>query len=67
MLPDEQMNPAQIQILCATPVVRRSRCTEQLYGPARDLKSAGVRAQHPDWLEYRVNGELHRLFLHART
>jgi hypothetical protein len=67
MLPDEQPSPEQIQILRAIPGERRLRLAEQLYWSARKLKTAGLRAQHPDWSQERVDAELRRLFANART
>jgi hypothetical protein len=67
MLPDEQPSPEQIQILRAIPGERRLRLAEQLYWSARKLKTAGLRAQHPDWSQERVDAELRHLFANART
>jgi hypothetical protein len=67
MLPDEQPSPEQIQILRAIPGERRLRLAEQLYWSARKLKTAGLRGQHPDWSQERVDAELRRLFANART
>ena len=67
MLPDEQPSPEQIQALRRMPPERRLALAEQLYWSARKLKAAGLRSQHPDWPEERVNAEVRRLFLHART
>jgi hypothetical protein len=36
-----------------------------LYWTARELKSAGLRAQHPDWTEDRVQNEVREIFLYA--
>jgi hypothetical protein len=67
MLPDEQASPEQIKILRAMPGERRLLLTEQLYWSARKMKAAGLRALHPDWPDERVNAEVTRIFLHART
>lgn len=67
MLPDEQMGPEQLRILRAMPGERRLELAEQLYWTARRWKAAGVRAQHPDWPESRVQEEVRRIFLNART
>jgi hypothetical protein len=67
MLPDEQASPKQIEILRAMPGERRLRLAERLYWSARKLKSAGLRAQHPDWSEERLSAEVRRIFLDART
>jgi len=49
------------------PGEERLRLAEQLYWSARKLKRAGLRAQHPDWPEERLNDEVRRIFLHARS
>ena len=67
MLPDEQPSPEQIVALRAMPGERRLRLAEQLYWSARKIKAAGLRSQHPDWPEERVDAEVRRIFLHART
>ncbi len=67
MLPDEQASSQQIKILRAMPGERRLRLAERLYWSARKLKSAGLRAQHPDWPEERLQAEVRRIFLHARS
>ena len=67
MLPDEQPGPEQIEVLRAMSGQERLRTAERLYWSARKMKAAGVRAQHPDWLEVRVDEEVRRIFCHART
>jgi hypothetical protein len=67
MLPDEQASPEQVQILRAMTGERRLRLAEQLYWSARKMKLAGLRAQHSDWPAERLNAEVRRIFLHARS
>jgi hypothetical protein len=67
MLPDEQASPKQIELLRAMSGEQRLRLAERLYWSARKMKRAGLRAQHPDWPEDRLEAELRRIFLHART
>jgi hypothetical protein len=67
MLSDEQSSPEQIAVMRAMPGERRLRLAEQLYWSARKLKAAGLRHQHSDWAEDRVNAEVTRIFLNART
>ena len=67
MLPDEQASLKQIEILRAMPGARRLRLAERLYWSARKLKIAGLRAQHPNWPEDRLQAEAVRIFRHART
>ena len=66
MLADEQATPEQIEILRAMPGERRLRLAEGLYWSARNIKMAGLRAQHMDWSEERLKSEVRRIFLHAR-
>jgi hypothetical protein len=67
MLPDERTSPEQIAALRALSGVQRLRLAEQFYWTARKMKAAGLRSQHPDWPEERLNDELRRIFTHART
>ena len=67
MLPDEQAPPEQIEALRAMSGEKRLRLAEQLYWSARKIKAAGLRYQHPDWPEERINSEVTRIFLNARS
>ena len=67
MLPDEQPGSEQIQALRAMSGQERLRVAERLYWSARQMKAAGLRAQHPDWPEARVEAGVRRLFAHARS
>jgi hypothetical protein len=67
MLTDEQASLKQIEILRAMPGARRLRLAERLYWSARKWKIAGLRAQHPDWAQERLDAEARLIFLHART
>ena len=67
MLADEQTSSEQFAILRAMPGERRLQLAEMLYWSARKLKAAGVHSRHPDWPEEKVNAEVNRIFLHART
>jgi len=44
MLPDEQPNPEQVEILRATPGEQRLRLAERLYWSVRKIKAAGLRS-----------------------
>ncbi len=39
----------------------------RLYYSARDLKAAGLRAQHPDWTEDQIEAKVREIFLYAQT
>jgi hypothetical protein len=67
MLADEQTSPEQIIALRAITGARRLRLAERLYWSARKMKAAGLRHQHPDWPEQRLNDEVRQIFSHART
>ena len=67
MLTDEHSSPEQVAALRAMTGQRRLRLAEQLYWSARRLKAAGLRSQHPDWPEQRLNDEARLIFRHART
>ncbi|MCF6269704.1 MAG: hypothetical protein L3J41_08340 [Melioribacteraceae bacterium] len=39
----------------------------QLYHSAKELKRAALKQFHPDWDDEKINEEVRRVFLHART
>lgn len=67
MLTDEQTSPEQIAAWRAMTGRRRWRLAERLYWSARKMKTAGLRSQHPDWPEARLNDAVRQIFSHART
>ena len=67
MLPDEQPGSDQIAALRAMAGQERLKVAERLYWSARKMKAAGVRAQHPDWPEAKVEAEVRRIFINARS
>lgn len=67
MLSDEQTSPEQIAALRAMTGSRRWHLAEQLYWSARKIKAAGLRNQHPDWSEARLNDAVRQIFSNART
>jgi hypothetical protein len=66
MLADEQSSPEQITAFRAMTGAQRLRLAECLYWSARKMKAAGLRHQHPDWPEQRLNDDVRRVFSHAR-
>jgi hypothetical protein len=64
-LADEQPSPEQITIYRSMTGQRRLEIAEQLFWTARELKTAGLRFQHPEWTEEKVLAEVNRIFLHA--
>ena len=67
MLTDEQTSPEQISSWRAMTGARRLRLAERLYWSARKMKAAGLRSQHPDWSEERLNDALRQILSHVRT
>jgi len=39
----------------------------QLYYSAWELKKAAIKSKHPDWKENRIEDEVKKIFLYART
>lgn len=39
----------------------------RLNASARKLKAAGLRSQHPDWSEKKIQDEVRKVFLYAAT
>ena len=64
--PDDDPSPEQIAIYRRMPGAQRLKLAEQMFWFARDLKTAGVRHQHPEWTEEQVRTEVNRIFLNAR-
>jgi hypothetical protein len=67
MTADEQTSPEQIVAWRAMSGTRRLRLAEQLYWSARKMKIAGLRSQHPDWPEERLQDAVREIFSHAGT
>jgi hypothetical protein len=64
-LPDDAPDPEQMRLFSAVTPNERWAVARSLYRTARDVKRAGVRAEHPDWSEEQVLGEVRRQFLRA--
>ena len=61
------MHPEQLRIYRTMKPERKLRIAQALYYSARELKSAGLRMQHPDWNEKTVQDKTREIFLYART
>ncbi len=61
------MMDVQNQILARMSPEKKLEVAMQLYYSARELKAAGVRADHPDWDEKRVQQAVREAFLYARS
>jgi hypothetical protein len=67
VLPDEQTSPEQFAIFRRMTPERRWQAAHRLYWTRRRHKAAFLTHQHPDWTEEKVQGEVRRIFSHART
>jgi len=61
------MHPEQKRILQAMTPEQKLRVALRLYHSVRQLKAAGLRAQHPEWAEAEIWKKLRDVMLHART
>jgi len=65
MTPD--LHPAQIEAYRRMTPQEKIRAMGRLYRQARNLKTAWLRDQHPNWTEEQILNETRRIFLHAST
>jgi hypothetical protein len=61
------MHSEQKRILRAMTPQQKLRVALRLYHSVRQLKAAGLRAQHPEWTEADIREKLRDIMLHART
>jgi hypothetical protein len=61
------MHQEQVGIFQKMEPEKKLRVAQMLYYSARDLKAAGLRAQHPDWTEEKLKDRVREIFLYART
>jgi hypothetical protein len=64
-LPDDAPDPEQIRRFAAMTPDERWAVAQTLYRMAREIKTAGVRAEHSGWSEEQVLEEVRRQFLRA--
>ena len=57
----------QLEALRRLTPEERYRASRDLYWTLRRHKTAFLRSLHPDWDDARVEAEVRRIFLHART
>lgn len=57
----------QAQALKKMPPAQKWAVASRLYRTAYDLKRAWIEKQHPDWPADRIQQEVRKIFLHART
>ena len=67
MLADEQPSPEQFAIYRRMTPEQRWRAAQRLYWTCRRHKAAFLRSLHPNWTEEKVEDEVRRVFLNART
>jgi len=63
----EKPTPQQIEIYRRMTPEQKIRAAMRLGASALRFKAAGLRAQHPDWDERRIEARARELFRHART
>lgn len=54
------------KVVQAMSPAEKLRAAERLYHSARQLKAAGLRAQHPDWTDEAILEAVRKIFLYAR-
>ena len=59
------MHAEQGRLLRAMTPGKKLRVVPHLYHSARELKGAGLRAQHREWGEGEITNELHDVTLHG--
>ncbi|MEO8054420.1 MAG: hypothetical protein ABI768_04675 [Acidobacteriota bacterium] len=64
-LPDDAPDPEQMRRFAAMTPDERWTVAQALQRTAREVKRAGVRAEHPDWTDDQVLEEVRRQFLRA--
>ena len=61
------MHPEQKRIFQAMTPEKKLKVAQMLYDSARELKESGLRSQHPDWTEEKIQERVREIFLYART
>ena len=64
---DEKMSAEQEAVFREMTAAQKLDAMEQLYATARQIKAAGLRMWHPDWPEVRIQEEVRKIFLYARS
>ncbi len=64
---DWPLHPAQVTAFRRMTPAEKLELAMKLREAAWELKTAGVRAQHPDWSEEQVRDRVREIFLYART
>ena len=61
------MHPEQKRSLQNMTPEQKLKLLNDLHNTARKLKAAGLREQHPDWTEKKVQQKVREIFLYARS
>lgn len=61
------IHPEQLKIYKAMTPAEKLDAALSLMHSARRMKAAALRELHPDWSDEKVQAEVSRIFLHART
>jgi len=61
------MHPEQKRIFSSMTPEQRLQVALRLYYSAKELKSAALRAQHPDWSDADIQQQVREIFLYAGT
>ena len=59
------MTSEQVKIFRAMSPARKLDLAGQFYHAARQLKARGLRAQHPEWSDERIEARVREIFLYA--
>ena len=62
-LPDDAPDPEQMRLFSAMTPDERWTVAQSLQRTAREVKPAGVRAEHPDWSDEQVREEVRQQLL----
>jgi hypothetical protein len=62
-----EMDLQQKRIYQSMPPEKKLRLALKLYHSARELKTAALRRDHPDWTEKEIHERIREIFLFART
>jgi ABC-type Na+ transport system ATPase subunit NatA len=61
------LHPEQRRIYQDMTAEQKLRIAADLYHSARPLKAAGLRVEHPNWSEKKIQEEVREIFLYERT
>jgi hypothetical protein len=64
---NSEMHPEQKKSYQAMTPEQKLQVALDLYYSAREIKTAGLKSQHPDWTEDTIRQKVREIFLYART